>query len=75
MPPSNTWTIEEIGPNEYDVLLGNRRQRTYVDLFQAIRHIQDRYVPGQKVIRVEPDGYRTNVTSHFARGQATRRGW
>lgn len=58
-----TWTIEEQSDGEHDVLKDRRAFRYGVDFEEAKRAIRKSrfYQPGDKVILVDQDGYRTKV--------------
>lgn len=69
------WEVEPVDPESngtVEVRQGRKRKGTHPSEAEALRWIKDRWQEGQKVIVIEPDGYRMDVTRRFLATRKTR---
>ena len=61
------WTIEhDTDGDVWEVRQGNRRKHSAGTVEAAMRWLKGHHGQGEKVVLVEEDGYRLNITSRFA---------
>lgn len=56
------WRIVFISKDSFDVEVGRRTVRSGVDLWTAMEHVETMMAKGDRVSRVEEDGYALDIT-------------
>lgn len=63
-----SWGIEHTEAGDWNLTLGNRPVVSgLTDRLKVLKQLSVRHRAGDKVIEIEPDGYRTDVTKNLIR--------
>lgn len=64
-----SWTISTLPDGRYEVKARGRNAKTVEDWEAAARYVRSRMKPGDKVRKVEEDGYQVSMTRRINRAR------